>query len=108
MNPLSITPQAAEQIKMVLESERVPAGYYLRVGIQGGAPGCAGVNYLLGFDHKKPEDIEYMVDAIPVVIDRQHSMYVMGMEIDWHEDENQRGFVFNNPVARQEAQNTSE
>lgn len=104
MSPLTITETAAAQIRQVLESEQVPAGVFLRVGIRGGAPGCAGVNYLLGFDQKQAGDMEYVVDGIPVVIDPRHSMYVLGMEIDWHEDENQRGFVFNNPTARAEAE----
>lgn len=107
MNPLTITPAAAAQIRQVLESEQVPAGVFLRVGIKGGAPGCAGVSYLLGFDQQQSGDQVYAVDDIPVVIDPRHSMYVLGMEIDWHEDEHQRGFVFNNPAARAEAEQAS-
>jgi iron-sulfur cluster assembly protein len=107
MTPLTITPAAAFQIQQVLASEQVPMGVYLRVGIQGGAPGCAGVSYLLGFDQPQPTDQKYEVSGIPVVIDPRHSMYVLGMEIDWHEDEHQRGFVFNNPTARAEAEGQS-
>ena len=99
-NPIHITPKAAEEIKTVMSSEAVPATYALRVGVKGGGPACASVSYLLGFDSKRDGDIAYLVDGIPVLIDRAQSMYVLGMEIDWHEDENQRGFVFNNPSQR--------
>lgn len=99
-NPINITKKAASEIKQVMASEAVPDTYALRVGVNGGGPACASVSYLLGFDEKREADIEYMVDGIPVVIDRTQSMYVLGMEIDWHEDENQRGFVFNNPKLR--------
>lgn len=100
MTPLTITPAAAEQIKAVMNQESVPDDFRLRVGVSGGGPGCAGVNYILGFDRKTDEDAEYEVDGIPVVIDKRQSMYVLGMEIDWHEDESQKGFVFNNPSKR--------
>lgn len=87
-----------------MQGEQVPEGYRLRVGVRGGGPACASVSYLLGFDSKKDGDMEYEVDGIPVVIDRAQSMYVLGMEIDWHEDEAQRGFVFNNPAMRSNEQ----
>ena len=99
---LTITSSAAAAIKQVMDGENVPAGFCLRVGVRGGGAACASVSYLLGFDGKKDGDIEYEVDGIPVVIDRAQSMYVLGMEIDWFEDESQRGFVFNNPSQRKE------
>lgn len=98
--PLLITEKAAQAIREVMDGQGVPAEYRLRVGMRGG--GCGGMSYLLGFDEKKENDIEYVVDGIPVLIDRAHSMYVLGMEIDWHEDEAQRGFVFNNPNERKD------
>lgn len=99
---ITITDEAANAIKAVMQGENVPKDYRLRVGVRGGGPACASVSYLLGFDSKKETDLEYEVDGIPVVIDRAQSMYVLGMEIDWHEDESQRGFVFNNPSLRKE------
>ncbi len=99
-NPIHITTKAAAEIKQVMSSEAVPDSYSLRVGVAGGGPACASVSYLLGFDEKREADIEYVVDGIPVVIDRAQSMYVLGMEIDWFEDDSQRGFVFNNPSQR--------
>lgn len=102
-SPLTITDMAADAIRAVMQGESVPTGYCLRVGVRGGGPSCASVSYLLGFDSKKEGDLTYEVDGIPVVIDRAQSMYVLGMEIDWYEDENQRGFVFNNPSQRKEA-----
>ena len=97
---LTITPRAADAILQVMQGESVPAGYCLRVGVRGGGPACASVSYLLGFDAKKEADLQYEVASIPIVIDRAQSMYVIGMEIDWFEDAEQRGFVFNNPSQR--------
>lgn len=97
---LIITARAAGKIREVIDGQKVPEGYCLRVGVRGGLTGCGGVSYLLGFDMPKEEDMLETVDGIPVIIDRKQSMYVMGMEIDWHEDEDQQGFVFNNPSKR--------
>jgi iron-sulfur cluster assembly protein len=99
---ITITEKAAQAIKQVMASEHVPKDYHLRVGVRGGGPACASVSYILGFDSKKESDLVYDVDGIAVVVDRAQSMYVLGMEIDWYEDETQRGFVFNNPSQRKE------
>ncbi len=96
-NALSITEKADKAIREVMLSQKVPENYYLRVGMRGG--GCGGMGYILGFDEARDNDIRYEVNGLTVVIDRAHSMYVLGMEIDWHEDEHQKGFVFNNPQA---------
>ena len=97
---LVITPEAATAIRRVMQSKQVPAAYRLRVGIKSQGMACAGMSFILGFDSKKEEDLELEVDGIPILVDRRHSMYIFGMEIDWHEDENQQGFVFNNPSLR--------
>lgn len=70
----------------------------LRIGIRGG--GCGVSDYLLGFDAKQEADDEYFVDGLRIFIDKRHSLHVLGMEIDWHEDEHQKGFVFLNPAMR--------
>jgi iron-sulfur cluster assembly protein len=101
--PLTITERAAIAIKEVMQGENVPRDFCLRVGVRGGGPACASVSYLLGFDSKKDADLEYDVEGIAVVIDKAQSMYVLGMEIDWFEDEHQKGFVFNNPSMRKDA-----
>lgn len=97
---LHITAAAAQKIREVIAQQQVPEGAGLRVGIKGAAMGCAGVSYLLGFDQAQENDIRGEVAGIQVLIDPRHSMFVMGMEIDWHEDAHQRGFVFNNPSKR--------
>jgi iron-sulfur cluster assembly protein len=99
---LRITAAAAAKIREVIAQQKVPIDAALRVGIKGAGIGCAGVSYLLGFDQSQPNDIHGEVQGIQVLIDPRHSMYVLGMEIDWHEDEYQQGFVFNNPIKRGE------
>lgn len=90
--PVSITKNAAEEIKAILQKKRIPQDYGLRIGIRGA--GCAGINYMLGFDKKKSQDLEYFVDTIPVYVDKKHVMHLVGLKLDFVEDSEQRGFSF--------------
>jgi iron-sulfur cluster assembly protein len=80
-----------------MKEQNIPEGYGLRVGVKGG--GCSGFSYILGFDLKKEQDAEYHINELPVFINKTQAMYLIGMEIDWHEGLNNRGFIFNNPNA---------
>jgi iron-sulfur cluster assembly protein len=75
----------------------LPAGHALRVGVKGG--GCSGYTYMLGFDKPQPEDELFDVEGITVLMHPAHGMYLAGMEIDYHQGLENRGFVFNNPNA---------
>lgn len=69
----------------------------LRIGVKGG--GCSGLSYILGFDHKKESDQEFEQDGITYLMDKSHEMYLYGMQVDWQEGLNNRGFTFKNPNA---------
>ncbi len=68
---LTITEKAKKAIREVLESQKVPENYFLRVGMRGG--GCGGMSYMLGFDEARENDIQYEVGGLKVVMDRSHS-----------------------------------
>lgn len=70
---------------------------YLRIGVKGG--GCSGLSYLLGFDTKNENDQEYWQDGITYLMDKSHEMYLYGMQVDWQDGLNNRGFAFKNPNA---------
>lgn len=70
---------------------------YLRVGVKGG--GCSGLSYVLGFDAKEADDEVYEIEGIPVVMKSAHGIYLFGMQVDFQDGLNARGFVFNNPNA---------
>jgi iron-sulfur cluster assembly protein len=96
--PISLTPRAIEEVKLIMQDKSVPAEYGLRIGVQGG--GCSGMSYLLGFDKKKENDEVYEIGGVEVIMDKKHGMYVMGMEVDFQDGLNARGFLFNNPQAK--------
>ena len=96
-SPIKLSAGAVSQLRRIMAEQNVPEGYGLRVGVKGG--GCSGFSYILGFDDRKEKDQSFEIEGIEVFIDRAHAMYLIGMEIDWHEGLNNRGFVFTNPNA---------
>jgi iron-sulfur cluster assembly protein len=97
LQPVSISPRALEEIRKIMLTKNIPAEYGLRVGIKGG--GCGGVSLLLGFDKKKDSDLSYEIENIPVYVDKKHTMYVIGKQVDFYDGEDARGFMFADPKA---------
>lgn len=98
-SPIKLTQGAIAQLKRIREEQQVPADFGLRIGVKGG--GCSGFSYMLGFDEQKERDTIYDFDGIRILMDKAHGLYLLGMEIDWHDGLNNRGFVFNNPNAKE-------
>lgn len=96
--PITLTDLAMQEVKVIMSDKSVPADYGLRIGVQGG--GCSGMSYLLGFDKAKDTDEIYELDGVQLIMDKKHGMYVMGMEVDFQDGLNARGFVFKNPTAK--------
>ena len=96
--PITLTDRAVVEVKNIIQEKNVPADYGLRIGVQGG--GCSGMSYLLGFDKAKDADETYDLDGLRLIMDKKHAMYVLGMEVDFQDGLNARGFVFNNPQAK--------
>ena len=95
--PVSFTPKAVQEINRLMNEEGFDTTQFLRVGVKGG--GCSGLSYVLGFDKKEDADEMYEVDGLPFIMNKSHGIYLMGMEIDWQDGLNARGFVFKNPNA---------
>ena len=96
--PIGLTPRALVEVKNIIQEKSVPADYGLRIGVQGG--GCSGMSYLLGFDKAKDNDEVYDLNGVQLIMDKKHAMYVLGMEVDFQDGLNARGFTFNNPQAK--------
>lgn len=99
---VNFTVGAINEIKQMIAIEpnksttNQPLG--LRLGVEGG--GCAGLSYTLAFDNKTAEDLEYTVEDILVFMNKAQSMYLLGMEVDYKDGLNARGFTFSNPNAQ--------
>ncbi len=97
IDPIPLTPGAVKQLQKIRDNQNVPDDHGLRVGVKGG--GCSGFSYVLGFDVQKEKDDVYEIEGLRVFIQKAHAIYLLGMEIDWLEGLNNRGFTFNNPNA---------
>lgn len=97
ITPITLTAGAVTQLKRIRSEENIPEDHGLRIGVKGG--GCSGFSYVLGFDVKAENDDEFEIDGLRVFLQKSHAIYLLGMEIDWVEGLNNRGFSFNNPNA---------
>ena len=95
--PMTLTAGAIEALQRIRNEQNIAPEHGLRVGVKGG--GCAGFSYILGFDAPKDNDEVFEIEGLKVLIQKAHMLYLMGMEIDWVEGLNNRGFSFNNPNA---------
>lgn len=97
--PIFLTESAVNQLKKIMIEQNIPQDYGLRVGVKGG--GCSGFSYVLGFDEPKEKDDIYEISGMKVLMEKAHSLYLLGMEIDWVDGLNNRGFTFKNPNAKE-------
>ena len=91
-----ISQKAIGEIKKISADNNVPENFYLRFDTRGG--GCSGMNYMLGFDgHVSESDRTYEIDGIKIVIDAKSLFYLMGISVDYTDNEQGKGFIFNSP-----------
>ena len=93
--PVTLSKKDAEEIHKIMKTKNIPPDYGLRVGIRGS--GCGGAALMIGFDKKKDSDLSYEIEDIPVYVDKKHTLYVIGKEIDFYEGADNRGFMFVDP-----------
>jgi len=96
-SPVQFTAGALEEINRLVQDPSFNPLQVLRVGVKGG--GCSGLSYVMGFDERKEGDEEYEFEGVHYVMEKSHEMYLFGMEINWENGLNNRGFTFRNPNA---------
>jgi iron-sulfur cluster assembly protein len=95
--PVTFTEGAVNELFKLKDQQEISEDFGLRVGVEGG--GCSGMSYVLGFDQKKEGDQEFIIEGIKVFMHKAHQMYLLGMQVDWQDGLNSRGFTFSNPNA---------
>lgn len=93
IHPVALSGRACEQIRHIMKTKGIPADYGLRIGIRGGGCGSA-MSLIIGFDRQRDNDFSYLVDGINVFVDKKHTLYVIGKEVDFVDDAEGRGFIF--------------
>jgi len=95
--PVILTDGAVSELSKIVTNQKLGEDYALRVGVKGG--GCSGFSYILGFDTIKDNDETFVSNGMNVIMDKAHAIYLLGIEIDFVNGLENRGFVFNNPNA---------
>lgn len=95
--PVTFTEGAVKELKKLKDQQELGDDFGLRIGVEGG--GCSGMSYILGFDQPKDGDNTYYINDIKVYMHKAHGLYLAGMQIDFSDGLNARGFTFNNPNA---------
>jgi len=95
--PVSFTENAKSEISRLMDEQDFDRSKMLRVGVKGG--GCSGLSYVLGFDERMEQDEVFNANGISFIMNKAHGIYLMGMQIDWEDGLNSRGFTFTNPNA---------
>lgn len=95
--PVNLTAGAVKELTRIMNESDFDNRKFLRIGVKGG--GCSGMTYVLGFDDKQEGDVEFSINGIPCIMTIAHEIYLLGMEIDFQDGLNTRGFTFSNPNA---------
>ncbi len=95
---IKVSEKAANKLVTLRQESQKDESYFLRVGVEGG--GCSGLSYKLDFDNQlKPEDKVFDANGVKIAVDRKSFLYIVGLELDFSDGLNGKGFVFNNPNA---------
>ena len=69
----------------------------VRMAVKGG--GCSGMSYVLDFDKEREGDNIVEQDGVLFYMDRKSTIYLKGIQLDYKEGLQGKGFVFQNPNA---------
>jgi iron-sulfur cluster assembly accessory protein len=96
--PVTLTPKAAEMVKITRQQEGMDETFGLRVAVRGG--GCSGFEYALDFEkEQRDNDLVYDQNGLTIYLDSLSARYLQGTEIDYVLGVSGTGFKFNNPNA---------
>lgn len=95
---ISITDKALEQIQTISAAENPDGTKGLRLAVTGG--GCSGLSYKIEFSDQKDKDNILTFGQVRVLIDPKSVIYLKGIVLDFKDGLNGKGFVFDNPNAK--------
>ena len=79
-----LTPQAANRIAQIIETQSLGDDQFLRITVEGG--GCSGFQYKMEMDNTKDSgDIAFTVNNQTVVIDDVSIEYLRGSSLDFED-----------------------
>lgn len=94
---ITVTEKALSHIREIYKQEHQSFDKGLRLGVTGG--GCSGLSYKIEFSEKNEKDNILDFGDVKILIDPKSSIYLKGVELDFKDGLNGKGFVFSNPNA---------
>ena len=100
MDAIQITDVAARKIRSLMAKQGISEGG-LRVGVKGG--GCSGLSYTFAWEREARlgDEVFEGVDGAKIYVDRKSLLFLKGTTLDYDTALLGKGFVFNNPNAKQ-------
>ncbi len=95
---VQISEKAIEQIKQICSKEVDLQHKGLRLAVVGG--GCSGLSYKIEFSPLKEKDYVIDLGFVKVIVDPKSSIYLKGITLDFQDGLDGKGFVFDNPNAK--------
>jgi iron-sulfur cluster assembly accessory protein len=96
--PVTLTPKAADMVRITREQEGMDPSQGLRVAVRGG--GCSGFEYALDFETEaRSNDYVYDQHGLKLYVDAVSARYLEGTTVDYVLGMNGAGFKFINPKA---------
>tara|TARA_Y100000310_G_C20700429_1_gene829240 strand:+ start:5016 stop:5342 length:327 start_codon:yes stop_codon:yes gene_type:complete len=93
--PIQITTNAEVALRQASLDEN---SSLIRIGVVGG--GCSGYSYVLDFENEHDEDdLVMQFEEFGVVIDPHSAGLLQGVQLDYVQSLQKKGFVFENPNA---------
>jgi iron-sulfur cluster assembly protein len=97
---IEISQTAAQKIRSLMAKEGISEGG-LRVGIKGG--GCSGLSYTFAWEREARlgDEVFEGHDGAKIFVDKKSYLFLKGTILDYDTALLTKGFVFNNPNAKQ-------
>ena len=96
-NVVTLTENAANEIRAKIAAEPENAGKTLRLYVEKG--GCSGMQYGMTFDQKRDGDLEASSFGVSVLVDAFSADYIRGCLVDYSDALTGGGFKITNPHA---------
>ncbi len=92
---LTLTPAAAHQIQSAIPPEASVEGLCLRIAARRGMDGS--IEYAMGMDNERENDKTVVVEGISLLVNEHSAPLLVGVTVDFVEENGQPLFVFMNP-----------
>lgn len=95
---ITLTDKAVAEVQRIMSEQGLSDEHRLRLSVTGG--GCSGFSYVMQFDDDAHDgDVEKEFGDLRVALAADAIPYLENIVLDFADDVNKRGFVWNNPNA---------